>query len=247
MVCADIPDIKALLKQYAPDDAALARRYGDYIDDLGEVECSTGGTGSTRSVSKVIVVPPNTEYDGRGERVELAAGALRCDGGQDEGQLPFFLLAPGASLKNVTIAPPGCEGVHMIGDNLLDNIVWEDVGEDAASVRSYFPCGDITILNSKGFDAEDKLFQFNAACDIRVDNFVGDRMGKFIKTMGETDRSFTVDVSNIWVDNVVSAVIQCESSKCYIRHHNLNYTFDGGAHRPDKVFRKIDASRVTEY
>jgi len=219
----------------------------DYLDDLGEVQCLTEGTGGKHSVAKVIVVPPGVEYDGKGETVSPAAGALKCDGSQTEDQLPYFVLAPGASIKNVIIPHPGCDGIHMMGDNLLDTILWEKVGEDAASVRSYFPCGDITILNSQGYDAVDKMFQVNTACNIRIDNFIGANMGKFLKTMGETEGPMHIDVSNIHVTGVVSAVIQCETSKCWIRHNNLNYEFKGGKDRPEKVFRKVDPSRVTEY
>jgi len=45
-----------------------------------------------------------------------------------------------------------------------------------------------------------------------------------------------IDVSNIDVSGVVSAVIQCETSKCYICHHNLNCTFSGGKDRPERYW-----------
>ncbi len=89
-----------------------------------------GNGGST--ITQTIVVPPNTIYDGGGEVLTADPTAMNCDlteGEQAESQRPYFLLAPGASLRNVTINYLGCEGVHMMGDNILDNITWVDVAK----------------------------------------------------------------------------------------------------------------------
>ncbi|MGK3990811.1 pectate lyase [Sorangium sp. So ce136] len=60
----------------------------------------------------------------------------------------------------MTITYPGCQGIHMMGDNALENITSDHLGEDAASVRSYFPGGAILIKDSKGFKAADKMTKF---------------------------------------------------------------------------------------
>ena len=166
---------------------------------------------------------------------------------QAEDQLPFFVLTPGAKIKNVTIPAPVCEGIHMMGDNVLDHIIWTDVGEDAASVRNYFPCGDISILTSEAYNAADKIFQFNTNCNTKLDNFKGNEMGKLLKQMGETTEPMYIDISNINATNVISAVILGESSNLYIMHHNVKYQFKGSSDKSDCVFRDIPASRVTEY
>jgi hypothetical protein len=185
--CAAL-DTAQILRDLAPKDADLAGDYIDYLtEELGTVTCATEGTGGPRTITQPIFVPPGMEYDGRGETLTADASAMRCDtseGEQAESQRPYFVLAPGASIKNVIITYPGCEGIHMMGDNVLDHITWQDAGEDAASVRSYFPGGKIAITNSEGHKAADKMFQFNAPCDVRIERFTGSDMGKLVRQNG---------------------------------------------------------------
>jgi len=238
-----------LLLQYTPADEELAEKYKHYLtQELGVLIYGIKGTGTARTITKTIVVPPNVTYDGKGEVLTADTKAMGADmGEQSEKQRPLFLLAPGAGIKNVTITDPGCEGIHLMGDNVLDNIHWEDVGEDAASVRSYFPGGKITIKNSKAFKASDKMFQFNTSCSVSIENFVGDGMGKLVRHMGSQDVPFNIDLNNVTVTNVVNAIVQSGSRKCYVRYHNLSYKFKGDKDRPERVFRKIPPENVTEY
>ncbi len=242
-------DPRGLLLRYMPADEAAANRYRKYVTkELGELTLGIEGTGQARTIAKTIVVPPNVTYDGKGEVVTADAKAMEAElGDQSEGQKPLFLLAPGAGIENVTITAPGCEGIHMMGDNVLDNIHWEDVGEAAASVRSYFPGGKITIKNSKAFKAADKMFQFNTPCHVRIENFVGDDMGKLVKNMWHKDDvPFYVDLNNVKVTHVKNAVVQSENPKCQARYHNLSYTFQG-RFRPERVFRNSPPDNVAEY
>jgi len=238
-----------LLLRYTPADANVAKKYKTYLNkELGDLVYGIEGTGTARTITKTIVVPPNVTYDGKYEVLTADANAMGAVlGDQSEKQKPLFLLAPGAGIKNVTITAPGCEGIHMMGNNVLDNITWEDVGEDAASVRSYFPGGRITIKNSKAFRAADKMFQFNTPCSVRIENFVGDDMGKLVKNMWhKEDVPFYVDLNNVKVTNVRNAVVQSSNPKCQARHHNLSYTFKG-RFRPERVFRNIPPENITEY
>mgnify|MGYP003471515430 FL=1 len=249
MGCTGLDPLQ-LLRGLAPADADLAKDYTGYLTDLGPLTCATQGTGGARTIAQPIFVPPNTEYDGRGEKLTADVAMLRCDvseGEQAEDQRPFFLLAKGASLKNVTITHPGCEGVHMMGDNTLDNIHWEDVGEDAASVRSYFPGGRITIRNSEGHKASDKMFQFNAPCDVRIEHFVGSDMGKLVRQNGGEEFELKIDLNTVEVTEVVSAVVQSDSPRCLIKHHALKYAFKGSGDKSDRVFRDIPPQNVMEY
>jgi hypothetical protein len=70
-------------------------------------------------------------YDG-GLKRHYGTGDLG-DGGQDEGQAPIFKLKDGAVLKNVILGSPAADGVHCAGSCTLQNVWWEDVGEDAAT------------------------------------------------------------------------------------------------------------------
>jgi pectate lyase C len=239
------------LRGLAPADEDLAKDYEKYLtDELGTLSCAMAGTGNARTITQTIYVPSGATYDGRGETLTADAAAMNCDtsdGEQAESQRPYFLLAPGAQLKNVTITYPGCEGVHMMGDNVLEHITWPDAGEDAASVRSYFPGGKITIKDSEGHKAADKMFQFNAPCDVRIENFQGSDMGKLVRQNGGTEFELKIDLNNVTVTGVISAVVQSDSPLCYVRHHELSYMFTGSGDKADRVFRDIPAANVSEY
>jgi pectate lyase C len=244
-------DPLVVLRGYAPADEDLAGDYEKYLtEELGTLSCAMQGTGTARTLTQTIFVPANAIYDGKGETLIADAAAMRCDtteGEQAESQRPFFLLAPGAQLKNVTITYPGCEGVHMMGDNVLDHIVWEDAGEDAASVRSYFPGGKITISHSEGHKAADKMFQFNAPCDVRIEDFHGSDMGKLVRQNGGSEFELRIDLNQVTLTAVVSAVVQSDSPLCFVRYHALSYMFKGSGDKSDRVFRDLPPANVTEY
>lgn len=230
----------------------MAEMFDDYLNtEVGAVTCATAApAGTSRTITQTIFVPPNVTYDGKGETLKADATAMKCDltaGEQGESQRPYFLLAPGASVKNVTVSYPGCDGIHMMGDNVLDNIAWPDAGEDAASVRSYFPGGKITIKNSNGHKAADKMFQFNAPCDVRIENFTGSEMGKLVRQNGDTMFELHIDLNTVNVTGVISAVVQSDSPLCYIRHHALTYQFTGSGDKSDRVFRDVPPGNVTAY
>ncbi len=242
----------ATIKSYAPTDSELLELFNDYVStELGTVQCAAAApAGTTRTITQTIFVPPGVTYDGKGEKLTADATAMKCDlteGEQGESQRPYFLLAPGASVKNVTIAYPGCDGIHMMGNNVLDNISWENVGEDAASVRSYFPGGDILIKDSDSKSSSDKTFQFNAGCKVRIENFTGSDMGKLVRQNGDTTFELHIDLNTVNVTGVVSAVIQSDSPLCFVRHHALTYAFTGSGDKSDRVFRDVPAGNVTAY
>jgi hypothetical protein len=119
-------------------------------------------------ITETIVVEAGQTYDGKGKTI-IARGM--GDGSQDENQAPIFRLEDGATLKNVRLGDPGCDGVHTYGDATVENVVWEDVGEDALTIKKG---GDVTVTVSGGaaYDADDKIFQINdAATAFKVQNF----------------------------------------------------------------------------
>jgi pectate lyase C len=135
----------------------------------------------------------------------------------------------------------------MMGDNVLENISWVNVGEDAASIRSYFPGGEILIKDSDAKTASDKIFQFNAGAKVRIENFVGSDMGKLVRQNGGTEFELHVDLNNVNVTGVISAVVQSDSPLCFVRHHELVYQFTGSGDKSDRVFRDVPPENVTAY
>jgi hypothetical protein len=56
-----------------------------------------------------------------------------------------------------------------------------------------------------------------------------------------------VDLNTVTITGVVSAVVQSDSPRCFIRHHALAYEFTGSGDKSDHVFRDISPANVMEY
>lgn len=208
-----------ILNGFRPADPDLAEDYDGYItEEVGPLTVGTIGTGTARTITQTIFVPPGQVYDGLGET--LTASGMG-DGSQDEGQRPIFLLAPGASVKNVTITAPGVEGIHMMGDNVVENVVWLDVGEDAASSRSYFPGGDILISGGSARSSADKTFQFNVPSDVTIQNFTATDIGKLVRQNGGTTFPLTITLIDVTANDVRDVLILSDSPDCLVRYRNL--------------------------
>jgi hypothetical protein len=207
-------DPKALIKTGNPGNGKL-ERYAD--NQVGSPTIGLEGTGSARTITGPIVVPPDILYDGKGET--LTAKGMG-DGSQNEGQLPFFILLPGAGVKNVTLTAPGCEGIHMMGDNTLENIVWKDVGEDAASIRSFFPGGTIRITGGSVNSAADKVFQLNSPGKIIIKDLVATNINKLVRQGGGTPIEVVLD--GVKASNVKTGLVMCNTSKCTLMMRNTS-------------------------
>jgi hypothetical protein len=195
---------------------------GNDYDDWMEGEIGTPVVASTAvadgNIKAPILVPAGVVYDGKGQTIKPSIEG--CSGSQTESQPPVFILVPGAGLKNVTISPPACDGVHMMGNNTLENVVWTDVGEDAASVRSYFPGGKISIKGGSLKSADDKAFQFNAPVQVTITDLVASNISKLVRQNGGEDFPMTVHLSNVKVSDCGEAVVR-GGPNCELTHENV--------------------------
>uniref|UniRef100_A0A915DQB4 Probable pectate lyase F n=1 Tax=Ditylenchus dipsaci TaxID=166011 RepID=A0A915DQB4_9BILA len=118
-----------------------------------------------------------------GKFVRYTAGSALGDGGQKEGQKPIFELKAGASLKNVIIGAPAADGIHCLGSCYLENVWWEDVGEDAAS---FLGSGNnnYTVNTGGARKAHDKVFQHNGGGTVYIKNFQVENFTKFYQACG---------------------------------------------------------------
>jgi hypothetical protein len=139
-----------------------------------------------QSVSSTI--PVSGVYDGGLKRF-TGSGRLGT-GGQDEGQLPLFELANGATLKNVILGNPAADGVHCNGNCTLENVWWEDVGEDAATFRGESSSGVMTVRCGGAKAATDKVFQHNGAGTLTIQNFLAEDFNKLYRSCGNCDDQF---------------------------------------------------------
>lgn len=141
-------------------------------------------------------------FDGEGKRYNLGGGS------QAEGQPPLFRLQDGAQLVNLAIGDQASDGVHCEGSCLIENVWWEDIGEDAATARG--PAGTVMEVRCGGaFKGDDKTFQHNGRGEVRIFNFVAEDAGKLYRSCGDCTgnggpRMVTID--NVKVKNVSTVV-----------------------------------------
>lgn len=108
--------------------------------------------------------------------------------GSSESQQPVFLLKDGATLKNVVITKNAADGVHCEGNCNIENVVWQDVCEDAATMKG----GSGKIMRVRGgsaANASDKVFQHNGkGSTISIDGFTTKgSIGKLYRSCGNCE------------------------------------------------------------
>ena len=123
------------------------------------------------------------------------------DGSQSESQDPMFQVADGGTLKNVIIGTPAGDGVHCLGTCTLQNVWWEDVGEDAATQKGTRSGQVMTIDGGGAQKAGDKVFQHNGPGTMVIRNFVAKDFGKLYRSCGNCSKQYqrTLVVQNVTV------------------------------------------------
>ena len=134
----------------------------------------------TQMVSATIAV--SGVYDGHLMRF-VGTGPLGT-GTQDENLPAMFRLAAGSVLKNVILGAPAADGVHCAGTCTLQNVWWEDVGEDAATLEGSSSTQTMTVECGGAKKATDKVFQHNGPGTMIIHNFFADGFGKLYRSCG---------------------------------------------------------------
>ncbi|APY85390.1 pectate lyase [Streptomyces alfalfae] len=137
-------------------------------------------------------VPETIEVSGTrdgGLKRFYGSGDLGGDG-QGEGQDPIFKLKDGATLKNVIIGSPAADGIHCQGSCTLENVWWEDVGEDAATFKGKSASSTYTVKGGGARKADDKVLQFNGAGKLVVTKFQVSDFGKLVRACGNCSQQY---------------------------------------------------------
>jgi hypothetical protein len=142
--------------------------------------------GSDQLVTASIAV--SGTFDG-GMKRYVGSGPLGT-GGQSESQDPIFDLANGATLKNVILGNPAADGVHCAGTCTLQNVWWEDVGEDAATFRGSSASLTYLVDGGGARHASDKIFQHNGAGTLTIRNFQASDFGKLYRSCGNCSTQY---------------------------------------------------------
>ena len=152
--------------------------------------------GGNQTVTATIRVTGN--YDGGGKTFK--GGGNLGSGGDGEGKEPLFLLSPGATISNLRIGAPASDGIHCTGTCTIRNVVWEDVLDDAATLKGSSAGDVMTIDGGSAAKASDKVFQHNGPGKVVIKNFTVSNFGKLYRSCGNcSNNGFArhVEISNV--------------------------------------------------
>lgn len=127
---------------------------------------------------------------------ELTGSSATC-GGQSEGgdSDAVFLVQSGGTVKNVIIGAKQSEGIHCLGPCTIENVWWEDVCEDALTIKQ--SSGTSYIIGGGARAAEDKVIQHNGGGTVSIRDFYVDDFGKLYRSCGncktQHQRTVTID------------------------------------------------------
>jgi pectate lyase C len=195
--------------------------------------CSSIADGGT--INSTVRVAAGQTYDGQCRR--FRAGSSLGDGSQSESQSPMFRLDDGATLRNVVLGSPAADGVHTYGSVRLENIIWEDVGEDALTIKS---SGTVILNGGSARDASDKIFQVNAASTFRISNFTATNAGKLIRQNGGTTFRVNVFIDRCDISDMDEAIFRTDSSSSTVTMTSTRYSNIG-----DALFIGVSSSNIT--
>lgn len=158
-------------------------------------------TGSNET-DTAMVIRAGEVFDGENKRFNLSSA------GQKEGQPSLFALEDGATIRNVVIGKLSADGIHCFGDCLIENVWWEDIGEDAATAKG--PEGTTMHVNcGAAFGGEDKTFQHNGRGDVKITNFYAEDAGKLYRSCGDCTNNGgprVVTIENVKLKDVATVV-----------------------------------------
>ncbi|KAG9080425.1 hypothetical protein FRC06_006601, partial [Ceratobasidium sp. 370] len=156
--------------------------------------CTFPSPPKTSSLSQPITVTGT--FDGGNVRFDRGSGA--CSGQSEGGDADaVFLLQSGATLQNVVIGANQAEGVHCLGPCNLYNVWFEDVCEDAITIKQTSGTSNIIGGGAKG--ASDKVVQHNGGGTVKIDSYCVQTFGKLYRSCGNCSTQYkrAVQISQI--------------------------------------------------
>jgi len=128
----------------------------------GGVPKATG----TKSLSAPQYLKKGQVFDAKWVRYDRG---VKCSGQSEGGEKDaVFVLEDGATLRNVVIGANQKEGVHCLGACNLEFVWFEDVCEDAISIKG---SGTANIIGGGAYKAADKVIQHNGCGHVNIVNF----------------------------------------------------------------------------
>ncbi|ETP28946.1 hypothetical protein F442_21831, partial [Phytophthora nicotianae P10297] len=135
---------------------------------------------------------------------------ITCEGQEESGSsTAVFLVEAGGTLKNVIIGADQMEGVHCDDhDCTIENVWWDDVCEDALSIKGGSASSVSTVTGGGARNADDKVIQHNGYGTVKIDGFYADTFGKLYRSCGTCgDKQRFVTVSNVYAVNPSVSIV----------------------------------------
>ncbi|ETL45721.1 hypothetical protein F441_04382 [Phytophthora nicotianae CJ01A1] len=156
------------------------------------------------SFSEVYVVKSGEVFDGGMKTYDRSD--ITCLGQTESNGTSnaVFEVEPGATLKNVIIGTNQMEGVHCeMSDCTIENVWWEDVCEDALSIKGGNASSVSRVIGGGARYADDKVIQHNGYGTVVVEGFFAQDFGKLYRSCGNcksNPRQRFLNMTNILAD-----------------------------------------------
>ncbi|KAK1144091.1 hypothetical protein N8T08_005753 [Aspergillus melleus] len=155
---------------------------------------------ASHSNGAVIEVAAGKVFDGGWARYDRGSGACKDQSESDWKDAVFYLQA-GATLKNVIIGKNQAEGVHCNGPCTLEFVWFEDVCEDAISIKNDKAGQETWIIGGGAYHADDKIVQHNGCGTVNIINFYAEDYGKLYRSCGNCKSQCK---RNVYVEGVTA-------------------------------------------
>ncbi|KAG8922138.1 hypothetical protein FRC00_007795 [Tulasnella sp. 408] len=130
-------------------------------------------------------------FNGGMVRYDRAGSPGDCQGQKETGEAEaVFILESGATIENVIIGAAQSEGIHCRGPCTVKNVWWEDVCEDAITIKQTGANDVSYIIGGGAFHAEDKIVQHNGAGTVSISKFYANDFGKLYRSCGNCSTSY---------------------------------------------------------
>ncbi|SJK99939.1 related to Pectate lyase H [Armillaria ostoyae] len=149
------------------------------------------------SSAKTIAAGETFEPDEPYTRYDRGSGA--CSGQSEGGDADaVFLLEEGATLSRVVIGANQAEGVHCLGSCTLSHVWFEDVCEDAITIKQTSGTSRINYGGAKS--ADDKVVQHNGGGTVIINSFYVEDFGKLYRSCGNCGTQYErhVEINDVW-------------------------------------------------
>ncbi|KAG2789376.1 hypothetical protein PC129_g24062, partial [Phytophthora cactorum] len=154
------------------------------------------------------IVKAGEVFDGKMQTFERSD--VSCEGQTESGSdTAVFKVEAGGTLKNVIIGKNQMEGVHCDNhDCTIENVWWDDVCEDALSIKGGTASSVSKVIGGGARSADDKVIQHNGYGTVNIDGFYGEDISKLYRSCGTCgDKAKKVSVSNVYVVNPGNAIV----------------------------------------